>query len=200
MAAAFRGRGRGFSNGERFNNNSRGGGRINNQGKGRSNSGFSFNNHRGGGNQNSGNSCFGGNRFTGMNDFEASSSSQSNNNRGGFNQNNNSRPRCQICDGFGHTALDCYHRMDYAYQGRHPPSHLAAMAASSNQVFEDPNIWLSDSGATNHITFEMANLDLSNEYDGEDTMAIGNGQDLSITHAGHSFLQPNLMILNSTMF
>ena len=29
---------------------------------------------------------------------------------------------CQICGKLSHKALDCFHRMDYAYQGRHPPT------------------------------------------------------------------------------
>ena len=39
---------------------------------------------------------------------------------------------CQICGKLGHLAMDCYHRMDYAYQGKHPPAKLAAMATASN--------------------------------------------------------------------
>ena len=42
------------------------------------------------------------------------------------------RPSCQIYGKLGHTAIDCYHRMDYAYQGKHPPTKLAAMATASN--------------------------------------------------------------------
>ena len=34
------------------------------------------------------------------------------------------RPTCQICGNLGHLAIDCYHRMDYAYQGKHPPTKL----------------------------------------------------------------------------
>jgi hypothetical protein len=33
---------------------------------------------------------------------------------------------CYICGKFNHTALDCYHRLDYAYQGRHPLPQLQA--------------------------------------------------------------------------
>ena len=44
------------------------------------------------------------------------------------------RPTCQICGKAGHIALDCYHRMDYAYQGKHPPTKLAAMVTSSNSM------------------------------------------------------------------
>ena len=35
------------------------------------------------------------------------------------------RPSCQICGKSGHQALDCYHRMNFAYQGKHPPTKLA---------------------------------------------------------------------------
>ena len=42
------------------------------------------------------------------------------------------RPTCQICGKLGHLAIDCYHRMDYAYQVKYPPSKLAAMATASN--------------------------------------------------------------------
>ena len=44
------------------------------------------------------------------------------------------RPIYQICGKTGHLALDCYHRMDYAYQGKHPPTKLAAMVTSSNSM------------------------------------------------------------------
>jgi hypothetical protein len=47
------------------------------------------------------------------------------------------RPSCQICGKSNHQALDCYHRMDYSYQGRHPPSQLAAMVAHTNSQFEE---------------------------------------------------------------
>ena len=45
------------------------------------------------------------------------------------NQNSglSSRPTCKICSKSGHSALDCYHRMDFTYQGRHPPAKLASM-------------------------------------------------------------------------
>jgi hypothetical protein len=31
------------------------------------------------------------------------------------------RPPFQICGKNNHQALDCYHRIDFAYQGCHPP-------------------------------------------------------------------------------
>lgn len=37
---------------------------------------------------------------------------------------------CQICNKFGHTTLDCYNRMNFSFQGRHPPAELSAIAAN----------------------------------------------------------------------
>eukprot|EP00268_Persea_americana_P016027 TRINITY_DN17604_c0_g1_i1.p1 TRINITY_DN17604_c0_g1~~TRINITY_DN17604_c0_g1_i1.p1 ORF type:complete len:136 (-),score=27.05 TRINITY_DN17604_c0_g1_i1:1278-1685(-) len=51
-------------------------------------------------------------------------------------QNSSTGPSCQICNRTGHTALDCYHRMDFSYQGRHPPSQLAAMATSLQKLIK----------------------------------------------------------------
>ena len=42
------------------------------------------------------------------------------------------RPTCQICWKQGHYAIDCYHRMDFVYQGKNAPTKLAAMASASN--------------------------------------------------------------------
>ena len=92
----------------------------------------------------------------------------------------------QICNWTGQTALDWYHRMDYSFQGRHPPSQLAAMAASFHQKNESQ--WYADSGATNHITNDLANLSLQSGYQGKDHVTVGNGQGLPIPHTGSSLL------------
>ncbi len=51
------------------------------------------------------------------------------------NLNTNTRPTCQICYKHGHTALDCYQRMNFAYQGRQPPTKLAAMASAAPSFY-----------------------------------------------------------------
>uniref|UniRef100_A0A2N9HD04 CCHC-type domain-containing protein n=1 Tax=Fagus sylvatica TaxID=28930 RepID=A0A2N9HD04_FAGSY len=93
-----------------------------------------------------------------------------NNNKGGFsfspsssqpstyanNQFSFSRPSCRICYKMGHTALDCYHIMNFSFQGKHPPTKLAAMAFSSNA--SSSNCWVSDTGATDHFTLNLANI------------------------------------------
>ncbi|XP_062145549.1 uncharacterized protein LOC133852912 [Alnus glutinosa] len=44
---------------------------------------------------------------------------------------------CQICGKLNHLALDCFHRMDYAFQGRRPPTQLHAMVSYTNCAYED---------------------------------------------------------------
>jgi hypothetical protein len=63
------------------------------------------------------------------------------------------RPTCQICWKRGHYAIDCYHRMDFAYQGKNPTTKLAAMASASNiHHTQTAKTWLTDSSASDHIT------------------------------------------------
>jgi len=49
--------------------------------------------------------------------------------------------------------------MDFAYQGKNPPTKLAAMATASNATItsnQDP--WLADSGTSNHLITSLKNL------------------------------------------
>jgi hypothetical protein len=41
-----------------------------------------------------------------------------------------SRAPCQICGKTNHLAIDCYYRMDYAFQGRNPPSQLTGYGST----------------------------------------------------------------------
>jgi hypothetical protein len=73
------------------------------------------------------------------------------------------RPPCQICWKISHQALDCYHRMDFAFQGRHPPAQLAAMAAYTPAPPEVEQPWYLDSGANHHVTSELEKLSLQQQ-------------------------------------
>ena len=110
------------------------------------------NNQRGrarGDNHNSRGSHYSGGSYSNPNQFQNFNSSNFNQGNSGlspqfqtFNQakqsNQNpgqsSKPICQICGKSGHLALNCYHRMDFTYQGRHPPAKLASMVANAAQV------------------------------------------------------------------
>ncbi|KAK9284097.1 hypothetical protein L1049_012357 [Liquidambar formosana] len=67
--------------------------------------------------------------------------------------------------------------MDHSYKGRIPTKKLATLAASSN-ANQDPQTWYTDSGATNHITSDLANLSLHNEYRRKDPVEVGNSSGL----------------------
>ena len=111
----------------------RGGRNHNQRGKGARGHGPNFggmNSYFGGGNY----SNFGGSQFQNFNlgnqsfpsQFQSFNQAKSSNNQG-----QSSRPICQICGKSGHSALDCYHRIDFAYQGRHAPAKLASMVANA---------------------------------------------------------------------
>jgi hypothetical protein len=72
------------------------------------------------------------------------------------NNHHNPLPTCQICGKHNHTALDCYHRMDYTYQGRYLPSQLTAMIAHNTDF--DNHDWLADSGANTHVAADPTTI------------------------------------------
>jgi hypothetical protein len=81
--------------------------------------------------------------------------------------------------------------MDYSYQGRHLPNQLAAMVAHTNSQFveEDHQQWYADSGANQHITTDLENLNLNhNSYQGNTNVAVGNGSTLQISNTGSTTL------------
>ena len=87
----------------------------------------------------------------------------------------------------GHTALQCYNQFNHAYHGESSSSQLAAFVAGSASS-ADYN-WYPDTGATNHLTSDLSNLNLqSEEYVGTSQIHVGNGAVLAITHIGSSSL------------
>ena len=82
-------------------------------------------------------------------------------------------------------ALDCYHKMDFAFQGKHASSNLAAMVANFAQVHE-ANCCLTDTGCSDHVIPELANLSLQKQpTSGTETVAVRNGQELPVTYIGN---------------
>ena len=59
------------------------------------------------------------------------------------------------------------------------------MASAEGQ---SSNAWYLDSGATNHVTNAIGNMNLNSEYQGKDKLTVGNGNKLHISHIGHSML------------
>ena len=74
--------------------------------------------------------------------------------------------------------------MDYAYQGKHPPTKLTTMTTASNAAVTQEQPWLVDSAATDHVTSSLNALSFPKPYTGQDHLTVGNGQNLPITHIG----------------
>ena len=75
--------------------------------------------------------------------------------------------------------------MDYAFQGKHPPTKLAAMAIASNAAITQEQPWLANSAAINHVTSSLNSLSFPQPYNGQDQVIVGNDQNLPITHIGN---------------
>jgi hypothetical protein len=124
--------------------------------------------------------------------------SSSRRSRGGYNNNNNysrrssggvpsdatgghDHPRCQVCKKVGHEADICWHRYDDSYA---PDNRAANMASSSGA---DQN-WYLDSGSTDHITGELEQLTMHQQYNGNKQIRAANGAGMDIAHVGQSVI------------
>ena len=64
--------------------------------------------------------------------------------------------------------------MNYAYQGKHPPTKLAVMATASNACIAQDQPLLADSAATNHVIASLNHLNFPKPYTTQDHLTIGN--------------------------
>jgi len=98
--------------------------------------------------------------------------------------------KCQLCGVFGHNAKRCpqLHQQQtnpqqclllspfYLWQ---PRANLAAVSPHPT------NMWLLDNGATHRLTSDLHNLALHHPYFVDESVLIGDGSGLPITHTGH---------------
>jgi len=98
---------------------------------------------------------------------------------------------CQVCDKPGHSAKKCYHRFDVTYRDNAAKSsNLQGLMAITSSV--SATDWHPDTGATHHLTNNMANLNLrSEDFTGSDQILVGNGAGLQISQIGSSILTPS---------
>ncbi|VVA41246.1 PREDICTED: Retrovirus-related Pol poly from transposon TNT, partial [Prunus dulcis] len=89
---------------------------------------------------------------------------------------------------FGHTAPNCPHRTNFSYQGTPPSPALTALTATTSGSFSNPNIWLTGSGATNHMRSDLQLLSNITPSTSMDNVTIGNGTGLRIANVGSSSL------------
>lgn len=131
----------------------------------------------------------------------------SNKARGRGKWNNNNRPRCQICEKLEHTAAKCYFRLNLNYVLGQNSNNQRNQSLSANVTQVQYNLsnqsdnkdyhqteaakpkhihdedWYPDSGATNHITNNLSNLNLENmEYKDINSIHMSNGKSIAITH------------------
>uniref|UniRef100_A0A2N9J5N8 Reverse transcriptase Ty1/copia-type domain-containing protein n=1 Tax=Fagus sylvatica TaxID=28930 RepID=A0A2N9J5N8_FAGSY len=93
-------------------------------------------------------------------------------NRGRGSSHNSSRLTCQVCGKIGHMALTCYHHFDNSYSS---DSNMQALLATPQSSSDDQ--WYADSGATHHLTADLANLNVrADEYQGQENIRVGNAQ------------------------
>ena len=64
----------------------------------------------------------------------------------------------------------------------------ANVASSSGADDQDDQNWYVDSGATNHVTANLQNLSLHQDYKVKCKLIVGNGSQLKISHIGDIFL------------
>ena len=69
------------------------------------------------------------------------------------------------------------------------------MVAHSNAEQEEET-WFADSGANQHITANLEHLTLQQPYTGQENVAVGNGQGLSIAHTGTTIFHTREAKLN----
>ncbi|KAJ0007471.1 hypothetical protein Pint_30711 [Pistacia integerrima] len=109
---------------------------------------------------------------------------------------------CQIYKREGHQAVDCFNGMNYSFQGRHPPTKLAAMVAEANTTYLNQHQWYADSGANIHATFDAANLATSQPYEGTDTVGVANGPGLIISRTSNATIKTSssTLALNDVVY
>lgn len=73
-----------------------------------------------------------------------------------------------------------------------PQALFAAHNTSPEQPSAQDPVWYMDSGATDHVTPDMNQLQSSSNYHGPAQLQVGNGENLSISHTGNTSFPSSL--------
>lgn len=161
-------RGRGRSRGGRFSSNGRGFNPVANN-----------NNFGGTSRQNNPRYTYNENQFRRRSEEEQGDKLQN-------REDNTNNSNCQICGKRGHTAIKCWSRFDHSIQ---PEEQLKeALAAMHMHEDIDPTLY-ADSGATKHVMSNPGKIDKLSKYYGNDSLYVGDGNSLKISHIGEGKIQ-----------
>ncbi|XP_070665264.1 uncharacterized protein [Malus domestica] len=105
------------------------------------------------------------------------------------------RIQCQICRRHGHSAIDCFNRLNMAYEGRVPTPRLQAYVATApSPATASPSgihNWLFDSGANAHITNDLNQVSNPRPYNGTDNVnGVVDGSGYSLNYQGYKCYDP----------
>jgi histone deacetylase 1/2 len=153
--------------------------------------------------QGQGRSYNGGN-YQGGNDRQQSQSGgygggnerQHNGGNGGGGRKKRQRPRCQICNYWGHQAYQCKNRFNPDFRADNNSNQRSGNGVTTSH---NPPHWLMDSGASDHFTNDLERLHIHERYNGKDNVQVANGIGLSISHIGHSTLAGSSLHLKNIL-
>ncbi|KAF7824227.1 Retrovirus-related Pol polyprotein from transposon TNT 1-94 [Senna tora] len=117
------------------------------------------------------------------------------------------RPQCQVCGKLGHIGVNCHNRFNQNFTEASLNQYLSQNGTSSTQPTQTrppttPSVeallatpetlsddtWFADSGASNHLTNDVTNLQNKQPYEGTGQVHIANGSGLNVAHIGNSEL------------
>ncbi|KAM1058752.1 hypothetical protein ACFX2B_023357 [Malus domestica] len=107
---------------------------------------------------------------------------------------------CQICGKKNHSAKYCHFRN--SNPSTQAPTALHVSSSQHHQPSAHPQqFWLTDSGASSHMTADLSNMSLASPYPADETIQTASGAGLSISHIGSSTLHTPLkpLQLNSVL-
>ncbi|XP_062073110.1 cold shock domain-containing protein 4-like [Humulus lupulus] len=109
-----------------------------------------------------------GNRFTGIRGGPNGGRSRGRGRTGG-----GSRPTCQICGKYGHSAAVCYSRYEESHMGGDSGGTQQQQFKTNPNAFiagpevVDSDLWFADSGASNHTTADASVMNQKQENGGQ---------------------------------
>ncbi|KAM1004535.1 hypothetical protein ACFX2C_004724 [Malus domestica] len=117
------------------------------------------------------------------------------------NTENSITEACQICGKKNHSAPFCHFRNANLQSQQVAAMHVAG--PSSVPSANSQQVWLTDSGATSHMTADLNQLSLASPFPSNETIqTAGGGAGLSISHIGSSTLHTPFkpLHLNSVLY